>query len=130
MQHGGPGYEFDSGQNELIGTLAKRMKWVAWFMMFFAAVAAIVGVTTWADDGVSAIVQAVLMLVVAVWTRKAAAAFDGIVRTEGSDIANLMDALGELKKLYTLQYWVIIVAIVFVLIALLVVLGVVATSTA
>ena len=130
MHAGSPGYEFDSGQNELIGMLAKRMKWVARFMMLFSAIAAVVGFATLQDDGVSAIIQAALMLIIAIWTRKAAVAFEGIVQTEGSDITNLMDALGELKKLYTLQYWVIIIAIVFVLIALLIVLGVVATGAA
>jgi hypothetical protein len=116
-------YEFDSGQNALIGLLAKRMKWVAWFMFAFAGIAGIAGVMTLNAGGASAIVQAVLMLIIAVWTRRAAIAFEMIVQTEGSDITNLMGALGELKKLYTLQYWVIIIAIVFVVIALVVGIG-------
>jgi len=121
-------YEFDSGQNELISLLAKRMKWVAWFMIVFAVVAAIMGVVTIGGDGISSIIQAVLMLIIAVWTRKAALAFEGIVQTEGSDMTNLMDALGELKKLYTLQYWVIIIAIIFVGIALVIGMGAAAAS--
>ncbi len=46
------------------------------------------------------------------------------VDTQGSDIANLMMALGQLCKpytLHTLQYWAIIISIIFFVLALIVV---------
>jgi len=116
-------YEFDGDQNALIGLLAKRMTWVGRFMIIFSIVAVIGGIAKIREDGLGAIIQAGFVLVLAVWTLRAAASFNGIVTTAGSDISNLMAALGELKKLYTLQYWVVVVAIVLVGIALIVALG-------
>jgi hypothetical protein len=111
-------YEFDEGQNELIGALANRMSWVANFMILLAAIAIVGGFATLRDEGAGSIGQGIIVLILAVWTRKAAQSFHGIVRTEGSDVTNLMAALGELKKLYTLQYWLIIVAIAIVVLFL------------
>jgi len=123
----GRNYEFDSNQNELIAVLAKRMTWVGRFMIAFSVLAIIGGAATFADDGLNAIIQGVFIIVLAVWTLRAASAFSSITTTEGSDISNLMTALGELRKLYTLQYWLIIVAIVLVIIGAIV--GLVALAT-
>jgi hypothetical protein len=116
-------YEFDAAQNELIGLLAKRMTWVGRFMIVFSIFAVIGGIAKIREDGLGVIIQAGLILVLALWTLRAASSFNGIVTTAGSDISNLMAALGELKKLYTLQYWVVVVAIVLVGVALIVALG-------
>lgn len=116
-------YEFGPGQNELIDGLAKKMSWVAWFLLALAVIGAIIGVMTLRDQGLGNILQGVLLIIVAVWTRRAAAAFQRIVQTEGSDISNLMDALGELKKLYTLQFWLLLIAGIIVVFALIVGVG-------
>lgn len=119
MANGPTGYEFDAAQNEVIGTLARRMRWVGRFLVALAVVAGIAGVITLGEDPVAsieAIIQGALVLVVAIWTLRASSSFDLVVQTEGSDIPNVMAALGELKKLYTLQYWLIIIAIVLVVV--------------
>lgn len=126
MEAGPPRYEFDAGQNELIAVLAERMKWVAWFMIGLSIILMIGALVSPSEGTAGLIIQATLTFIVAVWTRRAAAAFDGIVKTEGSDIANLMDALGQLKKLYTLQYWVMLLAIALVTLAIILGLGVLA----
>lgn len=117
-------YEFDSGQNELLRTLGRRMKWVARFMIAFSVVLAIGGIASLGDDAVGPIAQAVLTFVLALWTRRAAAAFEDMVETEGSDISSLMYALLQLKKLYTLQYWVMLLAIGLAFVGVLAALGV------
>jgi hypothetical protein len=44
-------------------------------------------------------------------------AFSRIVKTTNSDIENLMIAMGELRKLYTLQYILAIITVVFIALA-------------
>ena len=118
-----PAYEFDARQNELVGELAKRMLWVAYFLLLAGALVGVVGMGTLTERGIFSLIQAGFMIIIGVWTKRAAAAFDGIVQTEGSDIANLMVALGELRKLYTLQFWVIALAIGMLVILLLFIFG-------
>jgi disulfide bond formation protein DsbB len=119
----GPAYEFDARQNELVGTLATRMRWVAYFLLVAGALVGVAGMGSLAEGGILGIIQAGFMIIIGVWTKRAAAAFDGIVQTEGSDIPNLMAALGELKKLYTMQFWVVALAIGLLVVVLLAIFG-------
>ena len=120
MEVHGAQYEFTAPQNTVIGVLSKRMAWVAYFLIALGVLAVLGGLVTLADGGVSAVIQGPLMVIIGIWTKKAAQAFDNVVKTEGSDISNLMAALGELRKLYTLQYWVIMIALVVVGLAIVV----------
>lgn len=118
------GYEFSSSQNELIGDLAKKMNFVGILMMASGVISLIVGIITLfaAFSGgafdFSSIVNGVLLLLIGLWTRNAAQAFRRVVETTGTDIENLMGALGELRKLYTLQYWLTIIVLIFLALAL------------
>jgi len=125
------GYEFSGSQNELIGDLAKKMNFVGILMIAGAVISLIAGVITLfagftgATQGgfdLSSIIQGVLLLLIGIWTRNAAQAFKRVVSTTGTDIENLMGALGELRKLYTLQYWLTIIALVFLALTLILVL--------
>jgi len=75
---------------------------------------AIFGLVLIARGGLANIIQGIVQIIIGFWTNKAASAFKQIVTTQGNDIENLMGALGELRKLYTLQYWLYIVALIFV----------------
>ncbi len=119
----GPAYEFDARQNELVGELAKRMLWVAYFLLLAGALVGVVGMGTLTERGIFSLIQAGFMILIGVWTKRAAAAFDGIVQTAGSDIPNLMAARGELKKLYTMQFWVVALAIGLLVVVLLAIFG-------
>lgn len=81
---------------------------------------ALSGIISIAIGGFPAIVQGVIQGIIGFWTTRAAKSFQLIVDTEGRDIENLMGALGELRKLYGLQYWILIIAIVFVVIGLII----------
>ncbi|ERT07162.1 hypothetical protein M595_2887 [Lyngbya aestuarii BL J] len=131
------GYEFSSSQNELIGDLAKKMNFVAILLIVIGVLGIVVGVvnlfTALAASEKTVIVlnnliQGFFSLLIGTWTRNAAKAFKQIVTTAGTDIENLMIALGELRKLYTLQYWLVIIALVFF--AILFVLGIIAAIAA
>lgn len=106
-------YEFTEAQNALLGKLASRMKFVAIFLLIAGGLTGIVGIAT-LPGGVGSIILAAIYIVIGIWTLKAAGAFNEIVTTEKKDISHLMDALTELKKLYTLQYIAIIIGIVII----------------
>lgn len=111
-------YEFSSSQNELIKNLADKMRFVAYFLIAVGVLAVIGGLFSLRTGGVGNIINGVVYILIGVWTNNASSAFQRIVATTGSDIENLMGALGELRKLYTLQYWLLIIALVFIAIAL------------
>jgi hypothetical protein len=106
-------YEFSSSQNELIKNLAEKMRFVSYFLIGVGVLIAVGGAITLLRGGIANIITGVVQIVIGVWTNKAAAAFKRIVDTEGNDIENLMGALGELRKLYNLQYWLLILTFIF-----------------
>lgn len=111
-------YEFSSSQNSLIKELADKMRFVSFFLIGLGVLATIGGVAALTREGFGNIVYGTIQIIIGLWTQKAAFSFQRIVDTEGNDIENLMGALGELRKLYTLQYWLYIIALIFVAIAL------------
>ncbi|MFB2880417.1 hypothetical protein [Floridanema aerugineum] len=111
-------YEFSSSQNELIKNLADKMRFVAAFLIGIGALGIIGGLLSLRTGGVGNIINGVVYILTGIWTNSASSAFRRIVETSGSDIENLMGALGELRKLYTLQYWLLIIALIFIAIAL------------
>lgn len=106
-------YEFSSSQNELITQLAEKMRFVAYFTIGLGVLVAIAGLFTFLRGGISNIITGVVQIIIGVWTNKSASSFKLIVNTQGNDIENLMGALGELRKLYTLQYWLLILSLIF-----------------
>lgn len=113
-------YEFSNTQNQLIKELSNKMRFVGYFLIVLGVLVAIGGLVVIARGGLGNIIQGIVQIVIGFWTTKAASAFQEIVDTEGNDIENLMGALGELRKLYTLQYWLYIVALIFVAIGVVV----------
>lgn len=111
-------YEFSQSQNELISDLSAKMRFVSMFLIGLGVLATITGLVTILRGGFSSIVSGIVYLVIGLWTNKAASSFKMIVETQGNDIENLMGALGELRKLYRLQYWLLIIALVFIVIGL------------
>lgn len=132
-------YEFSSSQNELIGDLAKKMSFVAILSIAAGIVVLIFGIITLVaafaepvrfSEAINMLIQGIFFLLIGTWTRKAGLGFKRIVTTAGSDIENLMGALGELRKLYTLQYWLVILLLVFVILGIVagIILGFVAAG--
>lgn len=115
-------YEFNASQNELIKSLASTMNFVGYFLIVIGVLAAITGIIQITSGGITALIQGVVQVLIGFWTTKAAKSFQLIVDTEGRDIENLMGALGELRKLYGLQYWILIIALIFVGVSLIVAL--------
>lgn len=111
-------YEFNNSQNQLIRQLSQKMRFVGYILITLGVLVIIAGIVNLRLNGFATIIQGIIQLVIGIWTAKAATSFQLIVKTQGNDIENLMTALGELKKLYALQYWIFIIALVLVVIGI------------
>lgn len=111
-------YEFNNTQNQLIRELSQKMRFVGYFLIALGALLILAGIVSFRAGGLSTIIQGIVQLIIGIWTAKAASSFQLIVKTQGGDIENLINALGELRKLYTLQYWLFIIALVLVVVAI------------
>ena len=108
-------YEFNSTQNQVIEQVAKKMRFVGIILIILGIFYMLGGLFT-LPKGIANIIAAIIYIIIGYWTTKASTSFQLIVNTEGNDITNLMEALGELKKLYKLQYVILIISILIVII--------------
>jgi hypothetical protein len=107
------GYEFSPGQNVVFAKLATRMQFVGLFAMGAGLLA--IGAGAFRRD-VFAILSGILYAVIGLWTERSGFSFRAVATTEGHDITNLMKGLGDLEKLYTVQFWVCLIALVVAII--------------
>lgn len=115
-------YEFDQTQNQLFQDLARKMRFVGYFFIAIGVLLMIVGLLSLSRGGLGSEINGIILVIIGFWKISAANAFERIFKTQGSDIENLMGALGELRKLYTLQFWLSLIAIIFTSIAIIVTL--------
>lgn len=123
MQSGS--YEFNSTQEKLVQALANKMRFVSFFLIaigilrFITGIVALIRGAPLIDTIISgAIISGIIILLIGFWTYTAASSFNRIVKTQGNDIENLMNALKELRKLYTLQFWLFIIVLIAIIIAI------------
>ncbi len=116
-------YEFTTEQNDLIADLARKMKGVGIFMAAIGALAVAGCVTsalrTRPDLAVVLALTAAFFIAIASWTVKAGREFRRIVDTRGNDIHHTMNALAQLRRFYTLHFWLIIVYLALIILAIL-----------
>ncbi len=111
-------YEFNESQNQLISDVAVKMRFVGYFLIAVGVLGALRGVIAFANGGLVFIIQGIATVVIGLWTKAAGDCFNNIVKTQGNDIENLMGALAELRKLYTLQYWLLVITLIFMAIVI------------
>ena len=107
-------YEFSEEENILVGSLAKKMKFVGIFGIIFGILEILQGI--FSDK--TAIVQGLISIIIGIWTTKASESFQKIVDTQGNDISYLLGALDQLKKLFSLQYWTYLIGAIIVIITI------------
>ena len=107
-------YEFSEEENILVGSLAKKMKFVGIFGIIFGVLEILQGI--FSDK--TAIVQGLISIIIGIWTTKASESFQKIVDTQGNDISYLLGALDQLKKLFSLQYWTYLIGAIIVIITI------------
>lgn len=110
-------YEFKENENRIIGQLAWKMNFVGLFLFANGLLIIAIGVVPLFHYG--PIISGALTCVVGLWTQRASVSFRNVVRTEGRDISHLMEALDDLRKLYSLQFWLVILGLVLALMGLL-----------
>ncbi len=110
-------YEFNGEQNQLLSDLATKMTFVGIFAIIIGTLDVFWALywlitTTWQaalENGI----QAVMYLLIGIWVFKAAGSFRQIVLTQGNDIQNLMKALLEFKRLFTLLSSLLVIFLIF-----------------
>lgn len=116
-----PAYEFTPAQNDIIRVLAGKMKFVGIFYIVASCFVGLVGLVALFFSPLIGVFYLVLLtpeLLIGIWTINAAQSFRLVVDTRGRDISHLMGALMALRKLYTLMFWLLIAALVFVVLAI------------
>ncbi len=125
--HTAQGYEFGHAQNETFRNLGSRMKVVGIIYMVTGGFLGLIGVISlfvMPAFGVLYMLFATVQLLIGIWTNNAASSFRLIVDTKGSDISHLMSALESLRKLYNLQFWLLIVSLTLMVLAFIIGLAV------
>lgn len=115
-------YEFDQAQNRLIRELSQKMSFVGYFLIALGVLLILVGIVRFRIGGFGNLIQGVIQIIIGIWTKQAATSFQLIVNTQENDIQNLMGALRELRKLYTLQYWIFLIAVILLAFAIVIAL--------
>ncbi len=106
-------YEFTPDQDVLIADLASKMKFVGVFSLFVAILGLIRMVVVFVKTrDVLVDISAIVLVFVGLWTISAGKSFADVAQTRGRDITHLMLALNDLRNLYRLLYWLLIVALV------------------
>lgn len=120
-----PQYEFDRTQNALIGDLGSKMRFVGMFSIVIGILVLLGGVLAANPEAFNpgGLISGLLYIAIGAWTRSAGAAFHEVVATKGADITHLMNALTDVRRIYTLVYWICILAIALLVLSLIVVVA-------
>jgi hypothetical protein len=116
------GYEFTREQNAVIRDLARKMHGVGIFMLVLGALSLVGFVAGFLGSKTPSLAWfpiAVFLQVIGLWTVRAGREFRQVAATEGQDIQHLMTALAELKKFYTLHFWLFVVYLVLIVLTIL-----------
>lgn len=93
------------------------MRFVGMCLIIGAILAALAGVLNLVQtrsQGAENLIQGIIYLVIGILTYQAGGSFRKVVETHGTDIRYLMDALGSLRVLYRIQFWLVLIAIIFI----------------
>jgi hypothetical protein len=104
-------YEFTAEQNAIVAALGTKMQFVGLVVLALGVVAVLTGFSRSKYDA-RPILAGVLYALIGFWTSRAGSQFRSIADTRGHDVSHLMAALVDLRKLYTLQYWVCLIALI------------------
>jgi hypothetical protein len=116
-----PQYEFNAHQNSILRGLAVKMKYVGFIYVFAGSLMVLVSVLAFLAKnwfGLFCMCVFAPQLLIGIWNINAANSFGFVVTTVGNDIRHLMNALVSLRKLYTLLFWVTVLALSLVVVGI------------
>jgi hypothetical protein len=98
-----------TGQTDVLRDLVRKMRFVGAFFV-------LVGVLRMLYDGLVASephldITFLLDVLIGIWTLSAGRAFGRAATQHGPDVERLMEGLGDIRKLYSLIYWLLIIAV-------------------
>ena len=113
-------YEFTAEQNNTLQQLSKKMKAVAAFLFIAGGLIIIGGIQEMMYGGnmIFSAATGTIYILMGVWTFKAGKSFEQVVQTAGNDIEHLMQANRSLLSLYNLQFWLFIIAVALIVVAM------------
>jgi hypothetical protein len=109
-------YEFQPSENALISNLAWKMHFVGLFSISIGLLIIALGVVM---VHIGPIFTGTYSVLIGIWTQRASMSFKSIVETQGNDVSHLLRALEDMKRLYSLQYWLCVLTLAIAVIALL-----------
>ena len=101
-------YEFSPAESVVIAQLGSKMHFVGLFVIGIGVV--VIGTGVYRRE-LGLLFIGVLYGVFGYWTEHAGASFRRVAETKGHDLRHLMTALEDLRKFFTLQYWLCVVMI-------------------
>jgi hypothetical protein len=108
-------YEFQPSENALISNLAWKMHFVGLFSISIGLLTILIGGVMF---HIGPILTGTYSALLGLWTQRASMSFKSIVETQGNDVSHLLHALEDLRKLYSLQYWLCVLTLAIAVIAL------------
>jgi hypothetical protein len=112
-------YEFQEPENRLIKSLASKMHFVGLFGISIGLLTIALGAIMF---HVAPILTGTYSALLGIWTQRASISFRSIVDTQGKDVSHLIAALEDLRKLYSLQFWLCVLTLVIATASLLLVM--------
>ena len=121
-------YEFNQEENEVLARLAFTMKWTGVMVLIYTVLSAVHVIIVYAQVRLlfaslpfmfkfmvfslaAQLVVSVGYFLVGIWTNRGGDAFRRVVDTKGNDLTHLMVALEQLRRVYSLIYWYLVVCL-------------------
>ena len=126
--------QLSEGDSEIIRDLAGKMSLVGTVWLIPGAIFLVMGVSElvlaavhveWSrlPEAVLHLVGGIVLIAIGKWTNRSADAFGDVLRAQEIDLSRLMDALRNLRKLYSLKCTLIISYLFLLLIVLVYIVG-------
>jgi hypothetical protein len=112
-------YEFTEADDVLFLGLAWQMNFVGLFALGIGIFVILIGAFL---EHAGSILSGALYSVIGIWTHRASVSFRKIAETRGKDISHLLHAIHDLRKLYSLQFWICVLSLIVAVASLVVVI--------
>ncbi len=113
-------YEFTAEQNLLIWGLAFRMSAVGIALIVLSGLLFVWAIVGGNGNRIFEAEAAIVLVFTGIWSYRASREFKRVAVTRDANVPHLMNALGEIRKLYDLQYWVFLAMALLIAVTMLV----------
>lgn len=106
-------HKFSRAEQDIIYELASKMKYVGIFNLISVGILGLMGLIMLFVKPIIGVIYLLCVIpgvFMGIWTMDASNSFKMMIDIEGTEIIDLMSALDSLRKLYNLQFWMIVIA--------------------